>query len=184
MDPGEADKAPQGRDRLAAAAALHRAACAAQPALRRRVHLRPAPRAAARRKRASITVTREEWISFIPAPTPDTSALAEEPSGAGAPFPEHHRYVGIVRIRRTESRRRGDQTAPDSSCGRTSPGTTGRENPPHACVHQRGEIPRIRDHHPAQHARPEKRGRDLRQATLPRSSPVSARGSDAGPYQR
>ena len=44
---------PQGRDRLAAAAAFHRAARPAQPPLRRRVHLRPAPRAAAARQETS-----------------------------------------------------------------------------------------------------------------------------------
>ena len=41
---------PQGRARLAAAAAPRRAAGAAQPPLRRRVHLRPAPRPAAARR--------------------------------------------------------------------------------------------------------------------------------------
>jgi DNA invertase Pin-like site-specific DNA recombinase len=40
----------QRRGRLAATAAFHRAAGAAQPPLRRRVHLRPAPRAAAARQ--------------------------------------------------------------------------------------------------------------------------------------
>ena len=65
-------RAPQGRGRLAAAAAFHRAARAAQPPLRRRVHLRPAPRAAAARQEtgSSITVPREEWISFIPGAHP------------------------------------------------------------------------------------------------------------------
>ena len=49
-----------------------RAARAAQPPLRRRVHLRPAPRAAAARREdgPSITVPREEWISFIPGAHP------------------------------------------------------------------------------------------------------------------
>ena len=62
-----------------------------------------------------------------------------------------------LRVHRTESRGRGDQTAADHvPAGRTPPGTVSREDPDHARAYRRGEIPRIRDHHPAQrHQRPE-----------------------------
>ena len=65
-------RTPQGRGRLAAAAAFHRAAGAAQPPLRRRVHLRPDREQLlpGRKRGSSITVPREEWISFIPGAHP------------------------------------------------------------------------------------------------------------------
>ena len=71
-----------------------------------------------------------------------------------APLRRRH----AIRVHRTESRGRGDQTAADRvPAGRTPPGTVSREDPDHARAYRRGEIPRIRDHHPAQrHERPEK----------------------------
>ena len=65
-------RAPQGRAGLAAAAPPHRAAGAAQPPLRRRVHLRPAPRPAScpAARRVTTVLPREEWISFIPGAHP------------------------------------------------------------------------------------------------------------------
>ena len=63
---------PQGRGRLAAAAAPRRAAGAAQPPLRRRVHLRPAPPPAPcpAGKDHHRQLPRQEWISFIPGAHP------------------------------------------------------------------------------------------------------------------
>ena len=69
------ERTPQGRGRLAAAAPPHRAAGTAQPPLRRRVHLRPPPRAeTARRQDASPpSCPATSGSRSSPAPTPATS---------------------------------------------------------------------------------------------------------------
>ena len=69
------DRAPQGRDRLEAAGPPRRAADPAQPPLRRRVHLRPAPRHQAPRREASPAprCPARNGSPSSPAPTPDTS---------------------------------------------------------------------------------------------------------------
>ena len=79
---------PQGRAGLETAAAPHRPARAAQPPLRRRVHLRPAPRpAAARREDASpSSCPARNGSRSSPAPTPDTSPwTSTRPTSPGSP---------------------------------------------------------------------------------------------------
>ena len=66
-------RTPQGRGRLAAAAPPCRTAGAAQPPLRRRVHLRAAPPSRLRpggKQASSLHLPREEWTSFIPGAHP------------------------------------------------------------------------------------------------------------------
>ena len=82
------ERAPQGRGRLAAAAAPRRAAGAAQPPLRRRVHLRPAPRAAAARRESQHhgSCPARNGPPSSPAPTPDTSPwTSTRPTSPGWP---------------------------------------------------------------------------------------------------
>ena len=72
------ERTPQGRGRLAAAAPPRGAAGAAQPALRRRVHLRPAPRADAARRETepASSCPATSGPPSSPAPTPATSPWA------------------------------------------------------------------------------------------------------------
>ena len=126
---------PQGRAGLEAAAAPRRAAGPAQPPLRRRVHLRPAPRpAAARRQDDHHQLPREEWIAFIPGAHPGyitldqyeanlarlaANAAAHGPDRAAGPPREGPALLqGIIICGRCGNRmtiryhaRRGQQTA-------------------------------------------------------------------------
>ena len=58
----------------------------------------------------------------------------------------------LLRVHRTESRSRGDQTAPGrrSCVTNSSLELSAGKDPDHPRPYRRGEIPRLRDHHPAQ----------------------------------
>ena len=152
------ERTPQGRGRLAAAAPPRRAAGAAQPPLRRRVHLRPDhPAGPAGRavlpggKNSSRQLPRDQWTSFIPGAHPGYITLDQHEANiaklaanaaahgrdraAGPPREGPALLQGIIICGRCGLRMtvryhaRGDQELPTYTCHRD-----GIENGRSACT--------------------------------------------------
>ena len=187
---------PQGRGRLAAAAALHRAAGAAQPPLRRRVHLRPdRPPAAARREARRVTLPREEWTSFIPGAHPgyitldqyeaNTARLAANAAAhgrdraAGPPREGPALLQGIIICGRCGGRMtiryhaRGGKDLPTYLCQRDGIDNARRDLRRHPRPHPR------RARRPAAHRHPHPAGRRGRPPGLRRTPAASRRSRRA-----